>query len=729
MWDVVGGIINLFGGGILNIVLTAIATVFHVLNWVLSWLTSLAIGLFETVISQSFNTDLFNATFIQEAWMMVKEFSNLVIVFFLIIIAAVTILDVGIGGLSSYNAKKILPKLIFVALAVNFSLVIAKFILDIVQSPMFFIAKSSVIIGGRQTGIGEGIRYLSEVANVGGDFSTTLSYLKSIVSDTESISLVAREVARFLILLFLGAAMLTLAINLLLRIIGLWFIMILAPISWVISILPFSAFSSALGAWWRSFFGWASYGFMAVFFMYLTAIILRAVEIDSQLNNAFNLNFNLINANRIISNLLFSGKYLIAVVGMWMALSWSKRGSDAASETVSKVGELIHGYTVGKVIDLGKRVRDYAYERAIKEPYNRAKAYTLERAAPVLQRIPGMRGWGLRAEVKARQMHKDIRKDLVELYKQLPHDQLLREIENPSFGMTHASREESRRIAAEVALERNSFRHGDITAAGINRDTILNIYNNFLNRGDIEQARKLQAQNARLFYEDLHNQWLSGRFPGSRADYDEQVAQIIGEMIRAGEHKNLKNEDMYNSDFMRAIYEHDENAFSKILEDITPARRRALDSALKGQLYGRINPATGLYDDDEMVFREMRGRLTNDLNLAFIDTPAGLPIPTSDAIKSAKRYVQRMREDDFRNMVESKEAFDILAQHFTGKMIGPAGQGLSDNAKREIVQRLYMQHSLLAPLPGQPTSPEFERIDKLLTQMRKNDNWVDVIKT
>lgn len=725
MPDIIGGVINFFGGFALNIILTAVATVFHVLNWVLSWLTGLAIGLFETVITQTFNTELFNAGFIQEGWLMVKEFANIVIVFFLIIIALATILDVGIGGLSSYNAKKTLPRLIFVALAVNFSLVVAKFVLDIVQSPMFFIAKSSVVIGGRSVGIGEGLRYLSEVANVGGDFTTALSYLKSLVSDTESISLVAREVARFLILLFLGIAMLILAVNLLIRVIALWFIMILAPISWVISILPLPAFAGALSSWWRNFFAWASYGFIAVFFMYLTALILKAVEIDEQVSNVFNVGFNLLNANRIISNLLFSGKYLIAVVGIWMALSWSRKGSESAAATVGKVGDFIHSYSVDKLNKWRQRAQEYAYEKTVKEPFQRARAYALEKAAPLLKNLPGMRGWGVRAEVKARQLRKELQKDLIELYKQLPHNELLREVENPSFGFTHFGREEARRIATEIALERNSFRHGDITAAGVNRDTILRMYNDLLQRGEIENARKLQAQNARLFFEDLRNQWLGGRI--RRADYQAQVEQVIGEMIRADEHKNLKNEDLYNAEFMRAIYEHDRRAFNKMLEELTPDRRRALDIGLQGELYGRVNPATGLYDEDEQVFREMRALLTNDLRLAFIDTPAGPPIPTRDAIESARRYVQQMKGEDYKNLVESKETYDILARHFTSKMIDVAGENLSDEAKRQIVQRLYMAHSLSAPRSGKRPSQEFLRIDDLLNRMRKSDYWAYVM--
>ncbi len=118
------------------------------LYWILSlfaWLAGVMGALMGTVIYETIvkmGVHVHNLSAINLAWGMFRDLGNIFLVFGFIAIGIATILDNA-----SYGAKKALPKLLIVALTLNFSLFVAEFIVD--TGNMFATQFYTQISGGR----------------------------------------------------------------------------------------------------------------------------------------------------------------------------------------------------------------------------------------------------------------------------------------------------------------------------------------------------------------------------------------------------------------------------------------------------------------------------------------------------------------------------------------------------------------------------------------------------
>lgn len=745
---IIGGILSFIG----QIALAVFAVVIEVINMVLGWIIDIARDIFERVITQAFNSELFHATFLDNAWSSVKEFSNLILAFFLIIIALATILDIGIGGLSAFNAKKTIPKLIFIALAVNFSLVVSRFLLDIFQSPMFFIAKSSVVIGGTHVGIGEGIKYLSDTAKLGGGSDTINSFVKSLGSDKEARAFVARAITRFLMLLFLGVAFTILSIMFLIRVVALWFLLILAPIAWVISIMPFPGTGGMMRTWWSHFMGWAVYGFMAVFFMYITAIILSAIDTEAQLQSSFNLSFELFNADQAIGNMLYIGKYLVAVIGIWMALVGARKGSDTAGMVAGAVGGFIAGNVFSRVKKWGRHPTTIPLVgRGIQKGTGAALAKTggfltgegikptrfefmnkyilpgINKTSEVLSRVRGLGPLGLRAKVRGREMVKDVYKDYQNLFDQLRPEEQIREIIRPSLGdFSREGFEENQQIALERALKNNAFRYVDLSDdtkwsqndREMIKQSVLRGYDRLMSQGDIDTARKLRGQQAPVFIEEAGKRkdeeiraaaGDASKIEQANKKYDEETKKIISEMVRQGAEKNLTETDI-SPEMLRLMSKNlGTGKVAKIYEewgkDVQDAAVDALKSAMK------TVPQDKDFDDVQKEVRKVFAAITGNLFEARV---AGITSGTKadrSAYEWLSDYVRGLRGEDFKRLKEDKKNMELLALHLRSTQVEQAGEFLSDKSKEWIASKIHQYAK---------TDPKFKEIED---KIRKSIFW------
>ncbi len=107
---------------------TAFLWVFNTILTAILTLTSRFMGIagafFDIAIEYNFHS-LGNSKAVQIGWTISRDVANVFFILILLIIAIATILRVG-----SYNAKALLPKLIVIALLINFSLVFSYFIVD-----------------------------------------------------------------------------------------------------------------------------------------------------------------------------------------------------------------------------------------------------------------------------------------------------------------------------------------------------------------------------------------------------------------------------------------------------------------------------------------------------------------------------------------------------------------------------------------------------------------------
>src|SRR3989344_578078 len=100
--------------------------ILYVLNLTIWKFISVGYSLLNTAINTALDPNWFQVPAVLDAWRLIRDFVNIWFILILLIIAIGTILRA-----QSYQAKKLLPTLIMVALVINFSMPITGFIIDI----------------------------------------------------------------------------------------------------------------------------------------------------------------------------------------------------------------------------------------------------------------------------------------------------------------------------------------------------------------------------------------------------------------------------------------------------------------------------------------------------------------------------------------------------------------------------------------------------------------------
>ena len=264
-------------------------TIFNLIGKFIALLANLAQGILDY-------SKLQNAPIVERGWNITRDLVNMFFVLVLLVIALATILRI-----ETYGMKQILWKLIVAALLINFSLVFCGVIIDfagvltdffIDDSKTFFedIAKNMQLLEIQKTSAEESWQRCTnqDSTNCAGSFTTQQACKDSIkklwiqdhtCSKIEGVDWANMKGDRFwevigsliLSILFAIVAVFVfgaLAFLLLIRVLAIWFLLILAPIAWFFWILP--ATKEHFTKWWSAFIKWVFFAPAAIFFIWLS---------------------------------------------------------------------------------------------------------------------------------------------------------------------------------------------------------------------------------------------------------------------------------------------------------------------------------------------------------------------------------------------------------------------------------------------------------------------------
>ncbi len=247
------------------------SVVFTLVASLLSWLIEASLSI--QVVPGEGAFDVVNVGF-----EFTKNFANMFIILILAIIGLATILKIR-----EYEARKLLPKLLMVALLINFTPVIVGFIVDIANlfTNFFF---TEIIKSGALTSIN-----LDDVFNIINEIGTVMDFKLKVYKENVIIeTLIPIIVKGIMMILFYSIATIVYLLVFLLffvRFIMLWILVILAPIAFFSQILPASPTVKALlpnilhwDKWWETLIQWAVIGIPLGFFLYLSAFIITTLE-------------------------------------------------------------------------------------------------------------------------------------------------------------------------------------------------------------------------------------------------------------------------------------------------------------------------------------------------------------------------------------------------------------------------------------------------------------------
>ena len=245
--------------------------VFAYLSTVFIVLVPISLALFklsEIVLTWSINPESFgNITdniFVITAWGMVRDFSNMFFVLIFVAIGIATALRV-----KAYEIKKTLPRLLGVALLINFSPVICGLVIDMANIFMNFFLTAGAS-GFNQTismSSSAGGQYLAAIESAWGNWHQFITGVFFF-----------RLLSVFLFNIFGSLVLFLFATLFLVRNIALWVLVILSPLAFFSYILPATK-KIIFDKWKKEFIKWSFIGLTGSFFLYLSQLML-AIQTD-----------------------------------------------------------------------------------------------------------------------------------------------------------------------------------------------------------------------------------------------------------------------------------------------------------------------------------------------------------------------------------------------------------------------------------------------------------------
>jgi hypothetical protein len=230
-----------------------------------SWGAKLLIGLIDAIISglgvvvglvievlirvAQYN-DFTNAQAIEKGWLVVRDLANMFFILVFLIIAFATILRV-----ETYNYKKHLPKLLLMAVFINFSKTIAGLIIDFGQVVMI-----TFVNGFKDIGAGN----LTHMLGL-----TEIMYMREGGEISDWTILSAFLLALLYIIVALVVIVAILAV-LVMRMVMLWIYVVLSPLAFLLAAFPGGKKYSSM--WWSNFSKEVIVGPVLAFFIWLSFV-------------------------------------------------------------------------------------------------------------------------------------------------------------------------------------------------------------------------------------------------------------------------------------------------------------------------------------------------------------------------------------------------------------------------------------------------------------------------
>ncbi len=251
---------------LMNVILLAISTISLVFATFTDWFLRLV-----TVSSEFVNIPYTPApdgggnAFVYYGWTVVRDFVNMFFILVLIVIGLATALQI-----ETYRWQKTLPRLILVALLVNFT-------------PDFlgvFIDASNIMMNYFISNVGEESVF---VIRMQGLFDVVAQRLSDTIWTSWSGQVVtpaAMVVIFTLFNFFTGFIYLLYGIAFAMRYVAIWLLVIISPFGFFCYILP--ATQPFFKKWWRWFIGWCIMGVVTAFFLHLGEVMFNADFINQE---------------------------------------------------------------------------------------------------------------------------------------------------------------------------------------------------------------------------------------------------------------------------------------------------------------------------------------------------------------------------------------------------------------------------------------------------------------
>lgn len=287
---------------------------------------------------------------------------NMILILVLIYIALATILR-----LKEYQAQKLLPTFIIIALLVNFAPVFCGLIVDASNILMNFFVQEV-----EADAFGNVMR--AKMENVGGKFEAGTDWDKALPLITEILFLIP-------FMFVLAFILMTFALVFILRYIAIWILVIMSPLAFVAYILP--ATRKFWAMWWNHFINWCFIGATCAFFLYLSLFFVANVQIAIPAPTSI--------SNVASAALVGTLPYLTSAIFLGFGFIFGLKTSAMGAGTVVKLAK---GAQFGSVRLAWKGAKKMGAERPVRQAIDKVSRFGTRvgnARIPLLGRLPGIR--------------------------------------------------------------------------------------------------------------------------------------------------------------------------------------------------------------------------------------------------------------------------------------------------------------------------------------------------
>ena len=279
--------------------------------WVVTKFIIVAATLFGYVVDAGSFTTAMNHDAIKTSWIAVRDILNIAFILVLLFSAFSTIFQI-----EKFHVKKVLLTLIIMALLVNFSYPISRFIIDSANIPMYHIA--TVIFG-------EGRDWTAVFTE-----ESAFSKLFTPQGDYENIEIRQIMVSILFGFLFL-ITLFALSLLFLIRFVVLIILVIFSPIGFVAAILPST--KNYADDYWTTLFKNAFFGPIMMFMLAISLFILKAFQ-ETPMSKFSGPNASSVDNETALAQWAFA---FVPVVILWGGMIWAQKlGAIGASVVMSK---------------------------------------------------------------------------------------------------------------------------------------------------------------------------------------------------------------------------------------------------------------------------------------------------------------------------------------------------------------------------------------------------------
>lgn len=322
---------------------------YNAISFVISELVTLIVSLIGYLISfiawianyfLELNVKVIEEPIVVIGWNILRDLANLGFVLIIIIIAIATILRI-----EKYGAQKLLLKLIFIAIAINFSLTVAGFILNFSNVLTNFFLTAAFPANAK---LGSGLS---------GAFNVQQFYPDKLNKGTGGalIDFLLTPLFSIIFTLIILIVMIVFAVVLIYRYVKLAFLLIMTPLAWLASIFPDS--KEYFQKWWREFLKWVFFLPAMAFYIYLP---IKAIEL---MPPTFNPEVDV----GVITELLRSAGRMIILTGLLIGgLMLAQQSGIAGAKAVIEQAQKTKGWATNKMKSGGRALARRAVTAGMK---------------------------------------------------------------------------------------------------------------------------------------------------------------------------------------------------------------------------------------------------------------------------------------------------------------------------------------------------------------------------